>query len=117
MLRFLVFVLVLCLPTLASAFEKVQEKEQLLAAVDGRELSIGVFRLSITLNSDGSLRGRAMGWDMTGNWTWENGLFCRKMDWSGYEIDQDCQLVEKSGDKLRFTSDAGQGRSAVFILQ
>jgi hypothetical protein len=117
MLRLTLLSLLLCTPVSASAFEKVQEKEQLLAAVDGRELSIGIFRLSIVVSPDGSLSGQAMGWDMTGNWTWENGLFCRKMDWSGYEIEQDCQLVEKSGNKLRFTSDAGEGRSAVFTLQ
>jgi hypothetical protein len=40
------------------------------------------------------------------------------MDWSGYEIPFNCQLVEALGDdRLRFTVDQGAGDSAEFRLR
>jgi hypothetical protein len=95
----------------------ISDKDSFLAAVNGRDLTIGLFDLSLTVLPDGTLTGTAMGWDVKGTWTWEDGLFCREMDWSGYKIDYDCQTVEQRGEKLRFTAKRGQGRAADFRLK
>jgi hypothetical protein len=40
------------------------------------------------------------------------------MDWSGYPIPQNCQLVEAKGDEvIRFTVDRGAGDAASFRLR
>jgi hypothetical protein len=40
------------------------------------------------------------------------------MDWSGYPIPLNCQLVEAKGDEeIRFTVDKGEGDSASFKLR
>jgi hypothetical protein len=39
------------------------------------------------------------------------------MDWSGYEIEYDCQVVEKVGEKLRFIAKYGKGQAADFRLK
>ena len=102
----------------ANGFEPVRDKGQFLSLVDGKELRIGLYNLTLKVRPDGKITGRALGWDISGSWRWQDGYFCRDMDWSGYAIDYNCQLVEARGDReLRFTSDKGQGDSASLRLR
>ena len=107
----------LALPNLALAFEPVTERTVFLEKMAGRSLYMGLFDLSLTVAEDGTIRGSALGWNVTGKWDWKDGLFCRDMDWSGMEITYNCQVVEIDDDKLRFTADAGAGRAASFTLR
>lgn len=119
MLR-LVFILsaAFTLPGYANDFAKITDKSAFLDLVDGRDLRIGMFNLTLNLNRDGSIKGSALGWDITGTWAWKDGYFCREMDWSGKAIDYNCQLVEARGtEKLRFTVDKGAGDSASFDIR
>ena len=114
----LLFVTLFPGPTLAEGFEPVQSEGQFLELVGDRVLRIGLYDLSLRVLSDGRIDGSAMGWAITGNWTWQDGYFCRSMDWSGTAIDYNCQLVEARGsDVLRFTVDQGSGESATFRLR
>lgn len=102
----------------ASGFRKVTDRTEFLSLVNGKQLRIGIYGLRISVVPDGSINGSASGWDLTGSWSWQDGYFCREMDWSGYEIDYNCQLVEVRGDdRMRFTVDRGNGRSAEFNLR
>lgn len=106
------------LPVAANDFAPVREKTEFLSLVEGRDLRIGLYNLTLNVLPDGQIKGRALGWDITGSWAWEDGYFCREMDWSGMEIGYDCQLVETEGaDKVRFTVDRGNGDSASFKLR
>ncbi len=113
------FVLSLLTPLSAAAngYEPVSDKGRFLSLVEGRELRLGAFGIRLQVSGDGSISGRASGWDLTGSWSWQDGYFCREMDWSGYEIDYNCQLVEVAGNRMRFTVDRGAGRSAEFNLR
>ena len=104
-------------PVAALAFEPVTDRAVFLEKMAGRSLYMGLFDLSLTVAEDGTIRGSALGWNVTGKWDWKDGLFCRDMDWSGMEITYNCQLVEIDDDKLRFTADAGAGRAASFTLR
>lgn len=105
-------------PALASDFVPVREKEEFLALVEGRELRIGLYDLTLQVLPDGRIKGDALGWDVSGSWEWRGGYFCREMDWSGYPIEYNCQLVERRGDgELRFTVDKGAGDSARFRIR
>jgi hypothetical protein len=105
-------------PVRADTYVPVRELPTFLQLVEGRELRIGLYNLTLNLSSDGQIKGSALGWDITGSWRWENGYFCRKMDWSGYDIPDNCQLVEAQGnEKVRFTVDQGAGDSATFKLR
>lgn len=120
MLRLLFVLSLIAAPTIASAneFEPVRDKSQFLDLVQNRVLRIGLYNLSINVLPDGSIKGSALGWSITGNWNWQDGYFCRQMDWSGMEIAYNCQLVEAQGaERLRFTVDRGAGDSAVFRLR
>lgn len=120
MRRLIAAILMLAAPVSAAAndFEAVREKSAFLSLVQDRELRIGIYNLSLSLLPDGQIKGKALGWDITGSWAWQDGYFCREMDWSGMAIDYNCQLVEVAGgEKLRFTVDQGAGDSAVFRIR
>ncbi|MDZ7905241.1 MAG: dihydrodipicolinate reductase [Cypionkella sp.] len=103
-------------PSLAD-FRQIVDERTFLNTLDGRALNIGLFNLAINVLPSGQITGTAVGWDLTGNWEWKDGLFCREIDWSGMAIEYNCQLVETDGAQMRFTSDAGNGRSADFRLR
>jgi hypothetical protein len=105
-------------PALAEGFQPVTQKQRFLELIQNRELRIGMYNLSLNVLPDGRIDGSALGWKITGNWSWQDGYFCREMDWSGTPISYNCQLVEAEGaEKLRFTVDQGKGDSATFRLR
>ena len=121
-MRKVVFALItatsLAIPVAAQAFEVVTDRDRFVALLDGRELRLGLLGISLDVRPDGTILGRASGWDVSGSWTWRDGYFCREMDWSGTPIPYNCQLVEVRGDeKIRFTVDRGVGDRATFNLR
>jgi hypothetical protein len=110
--------LVAALPAAANDFSPVREKSEFLSLVEGRELRLNLFRIRLEVLPDGRIEGSALGWGITGSWDWQDGYFCRQMDWSGMDIPFNCQLVEARGEQeLRFTVDKGAGDSASFKLR
>lgn len=117
MIRIVVFALALFAAAPAVAFERVSEEQSFVSLVNGKVLRLGLFGITLNVQPDGMIQGRASGWDVTGTWSWQDGFFCREMDWSGYPIEYNCQLVEVDGDRVRFTVDRGAGDDAVFRLR
>jgi hypothetical protein len=120
MLRAITTVLMLAAPVAASAndFKPIKDRNDFVSLVKDRELRIGLYNLSLNVLPDGNIKGRALGWDITGRWQWQDGYFCREMDWSGMPIEFNCQLVEAEGaERMRFTVDKGTGDSATFKLR
>lgn len=120
MRRLILALLLFVLPTLSFAEPTgpIRDKDAFLALVQGKELRIGLYNLSLKLTPDGQITGSALGWGISGSWSWRDGYFCRDIDWSGYAIPYNCQLVEAvDASRLRFTSDKGQGQAASFRLR
>ncbi|MCC1492208.1 dihydrodipicolinate reductase [Cognatishimia sp. F0-27] len=104
------------LATAAQAdFAKVDDKSAFLSLVQGKTLKRPFVTLQVT--PDGGIAGRGARWDVTGNWQWQNGFFCRDLYWGGDDLGYNCQEVRADGNRIRFTSDRGAGRSADFRLQ
>lgn len=101
----------------AYAMQEISSRETFLNAIDGRELVIRLYGLSIEVTPDGRIAGRAVGRDITGDWTWQEGYFCREIMWGSMEIPYNCQLVEADSQKMRFTTDRGAGEYADFRLR
>ena len=96
-------------------FEKVSDRDTFLGLVTGKTLSRPFVRLQVT--SDGDIDGRGLQWDVTGDWSWQDGYFCRDLYWGGDDLGYNCQEVKANGNRIRFTSDRGSGDSAEFRLR
>lgn len=101
-------------PALAD-FQKVSDRSQFLQLVQGKALTRPMIRLEVS--PDGKISGRGVTWDVTGNWTWKDGYFCRDLFWGGDPLGYNCQEVRASDGTLRFTSDMGSGEFADFRLR
>jgi hypothetical protein len=121
MKRILAAAIVVCssaAPAAAQDFVPVKDRSAFLDLVSGKELRIGLYGLSLNVLPDGRISGSAVGRSVTGNWSWEDGFFCRDMDWGDRDIGYNCQLVEVAGSsQMRFTVDRGAGQSATFALR
>lgn len=109
----------LALPKVADAqqFRPVTDRGEFLQLIAGKSLTIRLYNLALNVTPDGSISGGALGWDINGNWSWQNGYFCRELSWGDDPIPYNCQLVEVAGNQMRFTTDQGSGDSAVFGLR
>lgn len=113
----LIFTLFVVLPASVQAYERISDRATFVSTVGDKDLRIGMYGLTLNVRDDGTISGRAAGWGITGSWSWQNGYFCRDMDWSGYPIEYNCQLVEVNGDRIRFTVDQGAGDDAVLRIR
>ena len=103
-------------PQMAAAeLKRVESRSEFVSLVQGKTLSRPLVRLSV--GPDGTIAGRGASWDVTGSWSWENGFFCRDLNWGGDELGYNCQEVRANGSQVRFTSDRGAGDSADFRLR
>lgn len=93
---------------------KVNTYEEFVSVVLGKTLKRPLIELRVT--KDGRIEGRGMRWDVEGTWRWQDGYFCRDLYWGGDDLGYNCQEVRAKGNRIRFTSDRGAGRSAEFGL-
>ena len=96
-------------------FSKVNKQQEFVELVSGKELRRPFISLEVT--PDGGISGYGAAWEVSGQWTWRDGYFCRDLFWDGDDLGYNCQEVQASGDRIRFTSDKGKGDSAVFRLR
>jgi hypothetical protein len=99
----------------AAEFAKVTSEVEFKTLVSGKILSRPLVRLQV--DPSGAISGKGAAWDVTGSWTWQNGYFCRSLEWGGDDLGYNCQEVTASAGKIRFTSDQGSGDSADFNLR
>lgn len=91
-------------------FAPIKTKSEFLDKVTGKNLTM--VGIKVQVSPDGRIGGRAMGWDVDGDWKWSGGYFCRNLSWGGDDIGYNCQEVSVKGNKVRFQSDKGTGQAA-----
>ena len=107
-------------PAVAEQFTPIPDENAFLSTVAGKDLRLkgyGPIVVRLTVQPDGEITGRGLGGDVTGAWRWQDGLFCRDLNWGGSDLGQNCQAVLVQGQTVRFVSDAGKGDYADFALQ
>lgn len=108
--------LAMTFPAVAEAkFKKIATKGEFLELTSGREMTL--MGISVFVTSDGKIGGKAFGRDVRGAWRWQDGFFCRDLYWGETDFGPNCQEVRVDGNKIRFASDRGAGRSAVLTLR
>ncbi|MEM8730286.1 MAG: dihydrodipicolinate reductase [Pseudomonadota bacterium] len=105
---------VLSAQPLAAEFQMVDSETQFKQLVSGKTLTRPLVRLRVS--PQGAISGKGMTWDVTGEWKWQNGYFCRDLEWGGEDLGYNCQQVTVNGRKIRFTSDRGTGEFADFVM-
>ena len=93
--------------TAAFGFQVVSDQSRFVELVKGKQLTR--FGIRLTVTEDGSILGRAFGRNVTGNWRWLDGFFCRDLYYGSRDLGPNCQQVKVDGSTLRFTSDRGAG--------
>lgn len=101
-------------PALAE-FTKIENQSEFIELVAGKELKRPFINLEVT--PDGEISGYGAAWPVTGKWTWQDGYFCRDLYWADDELGYNCQEVKANADRIRFTSDKGDGDSADFRMR
>jgi hypothetical protein len=96
-------------------FAPITTKSEFVQKVAGKDLTM--LGIRVTIDPVGGITGRAMGWNVSGDWTWMDGYFCRNMTWGGDDLGYNCQAVSTNGIKVRFQSDKGTGQSADLRLR
>ncbi len=91
-------------------FERVQDRDQFVEIISKGKLNR--FGMTLVVQPDGSIGGRAFGRDVKGQWEWRDGYFCRDLYWGSRNLGPNCQEVKVSGEMVRFTSDQGTGQFA-----
>lgn len=105
---------------LAEEFVQIPDQSTFQSTVVGKELRLqgyGPIVVRMIVQPDGEITGRGMGWPVTGAWQWQDGFFCRNLDWGGSDLGQNCMVVLVQGETVRFVADQGAGDSADFRLQ
>lgn len=93
---------------------RITDRAAFLDAVTGKRLVQSGIGLQVT--PDGRIAGRALGVRVTGTWSWQDGFFCRTLDWGMGSRPLNCQVVVRRGDALIFTADRGAGDSETLRL-
>ncbi|QBF33749.1 dihydrodipicolinate reductase [Thalassococcus sp. S3] len=96
-------------------FAKVANAEDFKKIVSGKTLTRPFVRLQVA--PGGAISGTGARWEVTGQWSWQGGYFCRDLYWGGSDLGYNCQEVRVNGQRIRFTSDRGQGDFADFRLR
>ncbi|KPQ07307.1 MAG: hypothetical protein HLUCCA12_05710 [Rhodobacteraceae bacterium HLUCCA12] len=119
-MRFAILAVMLAIgPTPALAFERITDAREFTQLVEGRDLTRFGIRLQVSAQQtdEGAITGRGFGYDVTGDWQWNDGYFCRDLDWGGDDLGFNCQAVLRDGQSVRFVSDRGEGDHADFSLR
>lgn len=101
--------------TAAAELKRIESKSEFVQLVQGKTLSRPL--VSLTVNANGEISGRGATWDVTGSWTWQDGFFCRELNWGGDNLGYNCQEVRADGREVQFTADQGAGDTANFRLR
>ena len=96
---------------MAEGYARVTDRGAFVDLVGGRKLT----SLAVTLEVSPS--GSIGGCDVSGEWTWDDGYFCRTMQVGDKVFARNCQVVQNIGDRLRFIADRGAGDVADLRLR
>ena len=116
MSRVLLLSLLVLFASSALANERISDRVTFLNLVLDKTLSLPLFRIRLHVNEEGTIQGKGMGRSVSGFWKWQDGYFCRTLNWGGLDLSSNCQRVTLDNGRLIFTSDRGSGASAKFSL-
>ncbi|WP_323784000.1 hypothetical protein [Thalassovita sp.] len=108
-------VALLCtLPTFASGFSALNDRDSFLQMIEGRKLR--QFLVWIRFDTLGQIKGRAWGRPVLGNWYWQDKKLCKRVFWGTTDKGETCVKVRIGADRVLFIPDKGEGQIEEYIL-
>ena len=99
----------------AADLERITNRDAFVTVIQAGQLRrVGI---NLTVTPDGSISGRGFGYNVTGQWTWQDGYFCRSLAAGDWDLGYNCQQVSVDGETVRFQSDRGTGDFADFRVR
>ena len=98
-----------------AAEKQITTEKEFRAKVVGKKLITE--RGNVTIQADGSLTGQLGGKEVSGEWTWDDGYYCRSVAFGNRQLRDDCQMVTIVGKEVTFYRKKGYGDGFVYYLE
>ncbi|MDU9006903.1 dihydrodipicolinate reductase [Sedimentitalea todarodis] len=92
-------------------WQRVETAAMFCTQITGKHLTGG--GLEFVIYPNGRISGTADGQKFSGSWVWRDGFFCRKSELDGEDLGLDCEVIEISDGRMRYTRDKGMGDTAI----
>lgn len=100
----------------AQAWERIDTEAAYRAQVVGNRQVVAGSGHAV-VQPDGTVTGEWNGQPVSGNWSWNDGYYCRSLRIGNTDTGSNCQLIEVEGNQIRSTNDRGQGRNVTATLE
>ena len=98
-----------------TGWQRIETNELFVVAIaDKTLLGDG---MEFTIHSDGRITGTVDGLQLSGSWYWSEGYFCRFAELDGEDLGLDCEVIEQSGNQMRYTRQKGEGTSSIVDVE
>jgi len=99
----------------AQTFKRITTEAEFRSTIVDRRASSDAGWM--TVNSDGTTSGVFFEQNFAANWVWQNQMYCRNAVLGDQALGTDCQVVEISGDSVRYVRENGRGEAGVMTLE
>lgn len=96
------------------AEKQITTDKEFRAKVVGKKLITD--RGYVIVQKDGSMAGKSGNRELSGEWTWEDGYYCRSVALGSRQLPDDCQMVTILGDEVTFYTKKGYGDGFVYQI-
>jgi len=97
--------------TRETVWKRITTETEFRELVVGRTLCAGDMRFVIS--ADHRIDGLVGGERLSGTWAWRDGYFCRSARADDVDLGRDCEIIEVSGELMRYRRDKGKGAAHV----
>ncbi len=98
-----------------AAWLRIETREAFVSAFADRPL-YGSEGMVFTIHASGRLTGTIDGNELTGEWTWRDGLFCRRASLGGEDLGVDCEVIFRRGGEMKYRGDKGAASPVIVSL-
>jgi hypothetical protein len=98
-----------------AAWLRIDARDAFVSAFADRPL-YGAEGVVFTIHASGRLTGTIDGKYLTGEWFWQDGLFCRRASLGGEDLGVDCELIWKRGSEMMYRGDGGSAPPVIVSL-
>lgn len=93
---------------------RIATREEFIACFADQLLSGA--EAKFVIHASGQITGEISGQGLSGSWYWQDGLFWRHAMLDGKDLGWDSEVIERSGEKMRYMPEGGLGAGVIVTL-